>query len=370
MEMMTHDVIERRSIEKKFGSKSNRSLLSRIKLNCSQCGNVGTMIVQRSVWHLVVCTVLLEILSSLPQAESFLVQRNSVRSGFHDRQAQRFAEPTRTVEASLDPNGEKDEGNSNPLGLTPELQRMVSAFERIGDDKLRYKQLLYMAGQLAPMDPSSQIIENKVPGCLSTVYVDGSAERSADTGEYLIHFVGDSDGLLTKGLVALLVRGLSGNTAAAIQQVDPTFIQKAGISTSLTPGRNNGFLNMLAVMKRKALELEANAKSTESSSESATADDSSIVSDGNGRPMYTAMVSALQALQPKTLELKDVSYQHAGHTQAGDGVESHFELYVVADAFDGLNLIKRHKLVYMMLGDIMPKIHALSIVAKTPTEVQ
>jgi sulfur transfer protein SufE/stress-induced morphogen len=325
------------------------------------------MILNRGTCHLVVYTILLEILCSSPQTNSFLMLSSGLRSGYHYRQIHRFTEPTRTVETSIDSNDEEE--NGNPLGLTPELQRMVTAFERIGDDKLRYKQLLYMAGQLAPIDPSSQILENKVPGCLSTVYVDGSAEISADTGEYLIHFEGDSDGLLTKGLVALLVRGLSGNTAAAIQQVDPTFIQKAGISTSLTPGRNNGFLNMLAVMKRKALELEAKAK-TSTSSNSATSSDSTYLPNESGMPMHTAMVKALQALQPQTLELKDVSYQHAGHAQAGDGVESHFELYIVAEAFEGLNLIKRHKLVYMMLGDIMPKIHALNIVAKTPTEVQ
>ncbi|EEC49493.1 predicted protein, partial [Phaeodactylum tricornutum CCAP 1055/1] len=123
------------------------------------------------------------------------------------------------------------------------------------DDKLRYKQLLYMANQLEPIPESSQIPENKVPGCLSTVFVDGTAKYSDNGQDVLIYFRGDSDGLLTKGLVALLVRGLSGNTAESIQKIDPAFIQKAGIAASLTPGRNNGFLNMLATMKRKATQL-------------------------------------------------------------------------------------------------------------------
>ena len=259
----------------------------------------------------------------------------------------------------------------NPLGLTPELEKIVTAFERIGDDKLRYKQLLYMANQLPPFDPSKQIPENKVPGCLSTVYIDGNAELIND--EYRITFVGDSDGLLTKGLVSLLVRGLSGNTAADIQKVNPTFINTAGIATSLTPGRNNGFLNMLAVMKRKAIEIETAAKEQQSSSENESAPDdvsSTTKTAISDRPMYDAIITALQALKPEVVELVDTSYQHAGHAGAKDsGRESHFELYIVADAFDGLNLIKRHKLVYMMLGSVMPQIHALNIKAKTPQEV-
>jgi sulfur transfer protein SufE/stress-induced morphogen len=266
--------------------------------------------------------------------------------------------------------------DEDPLQLTPELQKIVSAFERIGDDKLRYKQLLYMANQLPAFDPSKQIPDNKVPGCLSTVYIDGSVEWNPDNQQYNVNFIGDSDGLLTKGLVALLVRGLSGNTAEQIQNVDPNFIQTAGIATSLTPGRNNGFLNMLAVMKRKAFELEAQVKLQVSSSLSSS-DEISIQSEvpnnsegKSDRPMYDAIVTALQALKPEELELLDVSHQHAEHMEAGKNRESHFELYIVADAFDGLNLIKRHKLVYMMLGTIMPSIHALNIKAKTPIEVR
>ena len=256
------------------------------------------------------------------------------------------------------------------LGLTPELEKITNAFEAVGDDKLRHKQLLYMAGQLAPMDKGSMIPENKVVGCLSTVYVDGKIV--GENGE--IEFTGDSDGLLTKGLVALLVRGLSGSTAEAIQKVDPKFIEKAGIQSSLTPGRNNGFLNMLSTMKRKASELQAEASagaSTDSQEEEGAAEGEASESSGEGGPMYNGIISALQALKPATLELTDVSYKHEGHAGM-NGVqanESHFELNIVADAFDGLNLVKRHQLVYMLLGDIMPKIHALQITAKTPDEM-
>jgi sulfur transfer protein SufE/stress-induced morphogen len=277
--------------------------------------------------------------------------------------------------------------------LTPELKKMTDAFAGIGDDKLRYKQLLYMASQLPPLErpEETMIPANKVPGCLSTVYIDGTCTYDDDNREdgrkdFVVHFVGDSDGLLTKGLVALLVRGLSGCTASEIERVDPSFIAEAKISQSLTPGRNNGFLNMLAAMKRKARELDQDARLSSSSSSGENVDATSVtVDDGTkkndtshdddddddaSRPMYSAMMKALQKLQPTSLKLVDNSHQHAGHVGSkGFNGESHFELEIVSEAFQGLNLVKRHQLIYMMLGEIMPKIHALGIKANTPNEV-
>jgi BolA-like protein 1 len=286
------------------------------------------------------------------------------------------AKPEKDQQQSIEADCDTLQDN-NPLGLTPELLRMTTAFEAIGDDKLRYKQLLFLANQLPPMDSTLQIPSNKVPGCLSTVFVHAMCDAN-----HKIHYVGDSDGLLTKGLVALLVRGLSNNTAHAIQQVDPAFISAAGLSTSLTPGRNNGFLNMLAVMKQQALQLEQATRDTEADSTHNSIDrDATVSSTGSSSidsdatavtaPKYAAIVTALQALKPTVLELKDVSYQHAGHAgmKGVKDEETHFELYIVADAFDGLNLVKRHKLVYMMLGSVMPQIHALQIQAKTPSEI-
>lgn len=264
-----------------------------------------------------------------------------------------------TTDATTTTTNEDDD--NNPLGLTPELLKVTNAFEAIGDDKLRYKQLLYMANQLPAMDDALKTPDRQVPGCLSTVHVQATLESGGD-----VQYVGDSDGLLTKGLVALLVRGLSGNTPADIQKVDPSFIKKAGISQSLTPGRNNGFLNMLAVMKKQALDLEEEANAGGGGGEEAS---SSSDAGPTMTSKYDAIVAALQKLQPVKLELTDNSHQHAGHAgnDSMDG-ESHFDLYIVADAFDGLNLVKRHQLVYMILGDIMPTIHALQIRAQTPSE--
>jgi BolA-like protein 1 len=123
---------------------------------------------------------------------------------------------------------------------------------------------------------------------------------------------------------------------------------------------------MLASMKRKALQLQI-AGDQKSETASKTTKESVPASD---RPVYDAIIAALEKLQPDTLELIDNSYQHAGHAGANafEGTETHFDLHIAAAAFEGLNLVKRHRLIYMMLGEVMPKIHALQIQALTPAE--
>ena len=101
--------------------------------------------------------------------------------------------------------------------------------------------------------PASRIIasrltpENKVEGCVSQVWVKGFLQ---DDGT--VTYKAESDSQLTKGLAALLVKGLSGATPEAITSLQPSFIEMLGLQQSLTPSRNNGFLNMLLKMQKIA----------------------------------------------------------------------------------------------------------------------
>jgi len=268
------------------------------------------------------------------------------------------------------------------LGMTPELKRVTDAFAAIQNEQIRYKQLLYMAQttkEANDLPESSKTPENKVPGCLSTVFVDGTAVYDDEIGDYVINFLGDSDGLMTKGLVALLLRCLSGNTSEAIQKVDPEFIKIARIDQSLTPGRNNGFLNMLQSMKNKAKKLDEAARSgttyvsattdsdeMSSGGDVATDDEAPAGRDAHG-PKYTAITKALQALKPESLQVVDNSKLNG----SGEGEETHFELNMVASAFEGLNVIKRQQLIFMILGDVMPQIEGLQIASMfTPDEAE
>ena len=99
--------------------------------------------------------------------------------------------------------------------LTPALEEIVATLSRL-DDKTRYKQLLYLAAKAPALDEADKVAGNKVPGCLSVVHVRAAIDAS--TG--LVSFQGDSDAQLTKGLVALLVSGLTGHTADEIERVE------------------------------------------------------------------------------------------------------------------------------------------------------
>ncbi len=74
------------------------------------------------------------------------------------------------------------------------------------------------------------------------------------------------------------------------------------------------------------------------------------------------------ALQPESLDIEDDSARHAGHASSGGG--GHFNVTIVSDKFNGLNLIKRHRIVYDAVADIMnSEIHALSMKTYTPKEI-
>jgi BolA protein len=80
------------------------------------------------------------------------------------------------------------------------------------------------------------------------------------------------------------------------------------------------------------------------------------------------LTAALATLSPSHLDIEDDSHLHAGH--AGNTGGSHFTITIVSQKFEGLSLLKRHRLVYDAVGALLEKdIHALSIKAKTESEI-
>ncbi|MBW4666715.1 MAG: SufE family protein [Cyanomargarita calcarea GSE-NOS-MK-12-04C] len=134
--------------------------------------------------------------------------------------------------------------------LPPALAKIVQRFQRASDPKRRYEQLIWYGQKMGEFPDSDKLPENKVPGCVSQVYVIASLESGK------VMFQGDSDSQLTKGLVGLLIEGLHGLTPSEIVQLTPDFIQDTGLNVSLTPSRANGFYNIFKTMQKKALECQ------------------------------------------------------------------------------------------------------------------
>ena len=129
------------------------------------------------------------------------------------------------------------------------LDRMVERLGGTADPKRRYEYVLWLAKKLEPLPREEQTEAIKVKGCVSQVFVRGSLQKG------VMRWQGDSDALITKGLLALLIQGLDGLTPTQVQAVDPAFIAATGLQASLTPSRANGFLNILLAMQAQAQQL-------------------------------------------------------------------------------------------------------------------
>ncbi|KAF9613112.1 hypothetical protein IFM89_005591 [Coptis chinensis] len=247
--------------------------------------------------------------------------------------------------------------------LPPKLQEIVNLFQSVDDNKAKYQQLMFYGRNLKPLDPKFKTKENKVQGCVSQVWV--RAYLDADQNVY---FEADSDSALTKGLAALLVQGLSGQPVSKITTVSKDFIMSLGLQQSLTASRNNGFVNMLGLMKRKAQQLsESGGAMVGNEAESLNPTQAGAEFRG-GERIKDLLV---REFSPIELEVEDISHQHAGHAGVGGAaVETHFNVKIVSKVFEGKSLVKRHRLVYDLLqNELQTGLHALSIVAKTPSEV-
>jgi len=133
------------------------------------------------------------------------------------------------------------------------LDQIVERLKGTADPKRRYEYVLWLAKKLQPLPDAFRNDAFKVKGCVSQVYVVGELIDGR------LHWQGDSDAAITKGLLALLIEGMEGLEPAAAAAIDPAFLAETGLQTSLTPSRANGFLNILRMMQAQASALAAEA---------------------------------------------------------------------------------------------------------------
>jgi cysteine desulfuration protein SufE len=113
------------------------------------------------------------------------------------------------------------------------------------DDKYEY--IIDLGKRLPPLDPKYKTDENRVRGCQSSVWLVANYENGK------LFYQADSDALIVKGLISMLIRVLSGKTPDEIIEAKLDFIREIGMTTHLAQTRSNGLLNMVKQMKHYAL---------------------------------------------------------------------------------------------------------------------
>lgn len=119
------------------------------------------------------------------------------------------------------------------------------------DDKYEY--IIDLGKKLAPLPDEFKTEENKVKGCQSTVWL------TADYTDGKVYYRAESDAVIVKGLISMLIRVLSGHTPDEIMNAKMDFINKIGMTSHLAQTRSNGLLAMVRQMKHYALAFKAKA---------------------------------------------------------------------------------------------------------------
>ncbi len=133
-----------------------------------------------------------------------------------------------------------------------ELQEeVIEEFSDFDDWMDRYQLLIDLGNEQEPLDEKYKTEQNLIEGCQSRVWLQ------ADMVGEKIHFQAESDALIVKGIIALLIKVVSDHTPDEILNADLYFIEKIGLKEHLSPTRSNGLLSMVKQMRMYALAFKA-----------------------------------------------------------------------------------------------------------------
>lgn len=128
---------------------------------------------------------------------------------------------------------------------------IIEEFSGLDDWMDRYQLLIDLGNEQEPLDEKYKTDSNLIDGCQSRVWLQ------ADFADGVIHFAAESDALIVKGIVSLLIRVLSDHTPQEILNADLYFIEQIGLREHLSPTRSNGLLAMVKQMRTYALAFQA-----------------------------------------------------------------------------------------------------------------
>ena len=128
--------------------------------------------------------------------------------------------------------------------ITARQADVIDEFALFDDWMDKYEHLIELGKDVPAIDPTRKTDDHLIKGCQSKVWL---AADPQDDGT--VQFTGDSDAIITKGLVGLMVRVLSGADAKAIAEADLHFLDAIGLHQHLSPTRSNGLASMVKQMK-------------------------------------------------------------------------------------------------------------------------
>lgn len=139
------------------------------------------------------------------------------------------------------------------MDLQERQDQVIEEFDMFGDWMSKYEYIIELGKDLPLIDEALKVDDNLIKGCQSKVWLD------AQEAEGTIIFKADSDAIITKGIVALVIRVLSGLPVADIANADLYFVDRIGLKEHLSPTRSNGLLAMIKQMKFYALAYQSKA---------------------------------------------------------------------------------------------------------------
>ncbi len=129
------------------------------------------------------------------------------------------------------------------MSIEVKAQEMVAKFSNITDWEQKYEKLIEL-GKAWPGIPEELKTEDlKVKGCQSQVWI------KAELKDGKVYFIGDSDAIIVRGLVALVLSVYSGQTPSDIMKYDASFLKDIGLDSGLSPSRTNGLYSMIKQIK-------------------------------------------------------------------------------------------------------------------------
>lgn len=139
----------------------------------------------------------------------------------------------------------------SPAADIPAIDDIIDNFSLLDEWDDRYRYVIELGRGMSPLSEGQRTEANKVQGCASQVWLATMA--SFDGAQAVLHFHGDSDAHIVRGLVAILLAVVSGKPASEILAADPiALFDRLGLREHLTPQRSNGFRSMVARIRSDA----------------------------------------------------------------------------------------------------------------------